>query len=96
VALNSSCSLPGVLMRREPREARSPLKVATSRSAIHRYAMTRRFLPISAAANSTRAKPASLEMLLSIDGIKKAVWRGLLMDRRSGHEFLLSIRLSEV
>jgi hypothetical protein len=41
VALNSSCSLPGVLMRREPREARSPLKVATSRSAIHRYAMTR-------------------------------------------------------
>ena len=95
MALNSSCSLPGVLMRREPREARSPLKVATSRSAIHRYAM-RRFLPISAAANSTRAKPASLELLLSIDGIKKAVWRGLLMDRRSGHEFLLSIRLSEV
>jgi hypothetical protein len=58
--------------------------------------MTRRFLPISVAANSTRAKPASLEMLLSIDGIKKAVSRGLLMDRRSGHEFPLSIRLSEV
>ena len=95
MALNSSCSLPGVLMRREPREARSPLKVATSRSAIHRYAMTRRFLPISAAANSTRAKPTSLEMLSSIDGIK-AVWHGLLMDRGSGHEYPLSIRLSEV
>jgi hypothetical protein len=57
--------------------------------------MTRRFLPISAAANSTRAKPASLEMLSSIDGIK-AVWRGLLMDRGSGHEYPPSIRLSEV
>ena len=54
-----------IVIRSFLRQRRFSVGTATSQSAIHRYAMTKRSRPISGDASTTRAKPAFFEMLSS-------------------------------
>ena len=62
VAVKTSCSLPSVLMRREPGEVQPPEGPPLGPQF---SAMTRRSRPISGGASSSCAKPAHFEMLSS-------------------------------